>query len=300
MKTFLPSLILFFVLSLTGFAQKAITVTEGPITFRHGNTPGITVSIPEVSFKKIQDSWIKTLEKGTKSKVMNEDNEISIFGAILKGISPAPVNIYSFVRDNDSAILLAATVELKKDVYVSMENNAEEFAKVKAFLLEFAKGHYLEVAQGQLDTEEKKLSKLESDLKSLENDKVKLEKMIQSNTNTIASTKDELNVLRTNLKSLNDELLAQTNAFNALEDGSAKDEKKKYIDDLEKRIKKDNKDVESGEKKIINLQSEIDKGQKETLPDVLKNQEQTRIAVEQQKGVVSSYQAKCENIKNSM
>jgi chromosome segregation ATPase len=300
MKTFLTSLIFFFVLSLTGIAQKAITITEGPITFRHGNTPGITISIPEVSFKKIQDSWIKTLEKGTKSKVMNEDNEISIFGAMLKNISPAPINIYSLVRENDSAILLAATVELKKDVYVTSENNAEEFAKVKAFLMEFAKGHYLDVAQDQLDNEEKKLSKLESDLKSLDNDKVKLEKMIQSNTNTIASTKDELNVLRTNLKSLNDELLVQTNAYNALEDSPAKDEKKKYIDDLNKRIKKDNKDIESGEKKIINLQSEIDKGQNETLPDVLKNQEQTRIAVDQQKEVVNAYKTKCDIIKNSL
>ena len=300
MKTFNLSFILFFVLSFTGFAQKAITFIEGPVTFRHGNTPGITVSIPEVSFKKVQDSWIKTLEKGTKSKVMNEDNEISIFGAMLKNISPTPINVYSFVRDNDSVILLAATVELKKDVYVTAENNAEEYARVKGFLLEFAKGHYLALAQEQLDNEEKKLSRLEGDLKSLDNDKVKLEKMIQSNTTTIGSTKDELTLLRNSLKSLNEELLAQTNAYNALEEGTAKDEKKKYIDDLEKRIKKDNKDVESGEKKIINLQSEIDKGQKETLPDVIKTQEQTRIAVDQQKEVVNTYTTKYNTIKNSL
>ena len=300
MKTFIPSFILFFVLSITGFAQKAITFVEGPIVFRHGNTPGITVSIPEVSFKKVQDSWIKTLEKGTKSKVMNEDNEISIFGAMLKNISPAPVNVYSFVRDNDSAILVAATVELKKDVYVTLENNPEEYAKVKGFLLEFAKGHYLELAEEQLAAEEKKLSKLEGDLKDLDNDKVKLEKMIQSNTNTIASTNDELTILRNSLKSLNDEMLAQTNAYNALEEGTAKDEKKKYIDDLEKRIKKDNKDIESGEKKIINLQSEIDKGRDESLPEVIRSQEQTRIAIDQQKEVVNAATAKCNTIKNSM
>ncbi|MBP1670291.1 MAG: hypothetical protein H6Q21_2657, partial [Bacteroidetes bacterium] len=239
-------------------------------------------------------------EKGTKSKVMNEDNEISIFGAMLKNISPTPVNVYSYVRDNDSAILVAATVELKKDVYVTLENNAEEYAKVKGFLLEFAKGHYLELAQEQLDAEEKKLSKLEGDLKNLDNDKVKLEKMIQSNTNTIASTNDELIILRNSLKSLNDEMLAQTNAYNALEEGTAKDEKKKYIDDLEKRIKKDNKDIESGEKKIINLQSEIDKGRDESLPEVIRSQEQTRIAIDQQKEVVNAATAKCNSIKNSM
>ena len=80
---------------------------------------------------------------------------------------------------------MSAAVELKKDVYVSWKRMRKNSQKLKAFLLEFAKGHYLELAEEQLDNEEKKLSKLEGDLKSLENDKVKLEKMIQSNTTTI-------------------------------------------------------------------------------------------------------------------
>jgi len=298
MKTLLTSFILCIFLSLTAIAQKAITITEGQVTFRHGNTPGITVTIPEVSFKKVQDSWIKTLEKGTKSKVMNENNEISIFGAMLKNLSPNPVNIYSLVRDNDSAILIAATVELKKDVYVTSEKDVEEFARVKEFLVEFAKGHYLELAQEQMGVEEKKLSKLEGDLKSLENEKIKLEKMIQSNTTDIGATKDELTILRTNLISLNDELLTQTNQFNALEEGTAKDEKKKYIDDLEKRVKKTNKDVESGDKKIINLQAEIEKAQNDGIPNNTKEQELLRKELENQREVVRVAKDKVERIEN--
>jgi len=298
MKTFLASFIVCFVLSVSGIAQKAIVITEGPVTFTHGNTPGIAISIPEVSFKKVQDSWIKSLEKGTKSKVQNENNELSIFGAIIKDIAPAPINVYSYVKDNDTAILLAATFELKKDVYVSMENNAEGFAKAKLYLLEFAKGHYLELAKEQLDNEVKKLSKLEGDLKSLENDKIKLEKMIQSNTTTIGATNDELVILRTNLLSLNDELLAQTNQYNALEEGPAKEEKKKYIEDLEKRIKKTTREVESGEKKIVDMQAEIDKAQSDLIPTNLKEQEQTRKAIDQQKEVVNTYQTKYNTIKD--
>jgi hypothetical protein len=299
MKTFLTSSIFCFVLSLTGIAQKAITITEGPVTFRHGNTPGITLIIPEVSFKKVQDSWIKTLEKGTKSKVMNENNEISIFGAIIKDITLTPVNIYSYIKDNDSAILIAVSVELKKDVYVSSEKNVEEFSKIRAFILEFAKGHYLELAQEQLDNEEKKLSKLEGELRSLENENNKLEKMIQSNTTTIGSTKDELTILRTNLLSLNDELLGQTNQYNALEEGPSKEEKKKYIDDLEKRIKKNNKDVESGEKKIINLEAEIKKAQNDSLPNNINEQEKLRKAINQQRDMVNIAKEKVNSAKNS-
>ena len=298
MKTLIPSVILCSFLSLNVSAQKAIIITEGPVTFKHGNTPGITVSIPEVSFKNVQDSWLKSIEKGTKSKVQDEGGEFSIFGANIKEIASAPINVYSYVKDNDTAILLAASFELKKDVYVSVENDAEGFAKAKAYLLEFAKEHYLDLAKGQLDTEEKKLSKLESELKSLENEKVKLEKMIQSNTTSIGATNDELVIQRTNLLSLNEELLAQTNQYNAMEEGPAKDEKKKYIDDLEKRIKKTNKEIESGEKKIVDLQAEIDKAQTDNLPTNIRQQEQMRTAVNEQKEVVESYQKKYNAIKD--
>jgi len=300
MKTFLFSFAFCFVIGFAGIAQNSITISEGPIVFRHGNTPGITMSIPEVSYKKIQDSWIKTIEKGTKSKVMNENDEISIFGAILKDITDTPINIYSLVRDNDSAVTLTVAVELKKDEYVSSDKDVEVFAKVKTFLLEFAKGHYLELAEGILANEEKKLSKLESDLKSLENDKIKLEKMIQSNTIEMGSTQDELVILRTNLTSLNEELLAQTNQYNALEEGSAKDEKKKYIDDLEKRVKKTGKDLESGEKKIINMQAEIDKAQNDTLPANAKGQEQLRKEIESQAEVVRLAREKVTRIRDSI
>ncbi len=298
MKTFLTSFAFCIVLNLTGIAQRSITVAEGPVTFRHGNTPGITLTIPEVSFKNIQDSWIKSLEKGTKSKVQIESEELSIFGANIKEIAAAPVNVYSLVKNNDTTILLAASFELKKDVYVSAENNMEEFAKAKAYMLEFAKGHYLQLAKEQLDNEERKLSKMAGELKSLENDKVRMEKMIQSNTTTIGATNDELVIQRTNLLSLNDELLSQTNQYNALEEGPAKDEKKKYIDDLEKRIKKTNKEVESGEKKIVDMQAEIDKAQNDLLPANIKNQEQLRKTVDEQQEVVKGYQAKYNGIKD--
>ncbi|MBN2764090.1 MAG: hypothetical protein JXR41_13435 [Bacteroidales bacterium] len=292
MKAFLLAVVFCFIVVHLTTAQKQIVVEEIDITFEHGSSPGFLVAIPEVSFKKVQDSWVKSLEKGTKSKVQNEADEYSIFGALMKDISSAPINVYSYVKDNDTAILLAASFELKKDFYISTENDAERSAKTRAYLLAFAREHYLELAKEQLVNEEKKLTKLENDLKSLEKNKVKLEKMIQSNNVSVGSINDELVIQRTNLTSLNDELLTQTNQINAMEEGSAKDEKQKYITDLEKQIKKLNKDIESGEKKIIDMKAETDKAQNDEIPNNIKEQEQIRNDIEQQKEVVNSYKAK--------
>ena len=298
MKTLLMSFISCIFFGFVCNAQKPITIEESKITFKHGTIPGFMLTIPEVSYKAVEGSWIKSLEKGTKSKVQNDMGELTIFGALIKEIGGAPINVYSYVKNLDTVILLAASFELKKNEYVTMENRQEESAKTREYLLGFAKDHYLELAKEQLDNEEKKLSKLEGDLKSLENNKNKLEKMIQSNNVTIGSTNDAQVILRTNLLSLNDELLAQTNQYNALEEGTTKDEKKKYIDDLEKSIKKTNRDIESGEKKIVDLQSEIEKGKNDTLPNNLKEQEQTRSAMDEQKEVVNSYKVKYNTIKD--
>ncbi|MBN1416697.1 MAG: hypothetical protein JW973_16470 [Bacteroidales bacterium] len=298
MKNFLLSVTACLIFYGASNAQRPITVQDTNITFKHGTYPGFMVTIPEVEYKTIEGSWIKLKEKGTKSKVQNVEGEFEIFGALIKDIATAPINIYSYIKDQDTEILLAVSFELQKNDFITMEKRSEEFARTKDFLLSFAKEHYLKLAEEQLQTEEKKLSKIESDLKSLENNKTKLEKMIQSNTTAIGSANDELVILRTNLLSLNDELLAQTNQFNAMEEGTAKEEKKKYIGDLEKNIKKTNKSIESDEKKIVDMKAEIEKAQNDELPNNLKEQEQIKTAINQQKEVVRSYTDKYNTIKD--
>jgi len=297
MKTFIISFTGYFIFSCISIAQRPITAEDSKITFKHGTIPGFMLTIPEVTYKAVEESWIKSLEKGTKSKVQNDAGELSIFGAIIKDIAEAPINVYSYIRNQDTVILLAASFELKKNEYISMEGRREESAKARDYLLLFAKDNYLNLAEEQLLSEEKILNKLENDLKSLEDDKTKLEKMIQSNTTTIVATNDELIILRTNLLSLNDELQAQTNQYNMLEEGPARDEKKKYIDDLEKRITNTSKDIESGEKKVADMQAEIEKAQNDSLPANIKEQEQTGKAIDQQKEVVRSFREKCNTIR---
>jgi hypothetical protein len=298
MKTFLSTISLFVILGCVTFAQRPITIESKPVTFTHGALPGFVVTIPEVSYKQLGESWIKLQEKGTKSDVKNTDGELTMYGAIIKDITSESINIYSYLKNQDSVNVLFATFELKPKDYIAIDSHNEEFVKTREFLLNFAKDHYLSLAEEQLQTEDKKLKKMQGDLKSLENDQSKLEKMIQSNTTDIGITGDELVLLRTNLLSLNDELVKQTNEFNGLEEGPAKDEKKKYLDDLEKQVKKTNKSIESGEKKIADMKKEIEKAQNEDLPKNLREQEQQKKAINQQSEVARVAGEKVNNIKN--
>ncbi|MBN2215581.1 MAG: hypothetical protein JW723_15210 [Bacteroidales bacterium] len=285
MKTLTISLIFFFLAGSIAMSQKAIVIKEDSIDLKHGTIPGFITAIPEVAFETINDSWIKSLEQGTRSKVQKDGGELSIFGAIIKEITPNPVNIYGYVKDADTVTIVAAAYELKKDEYITPDKH-EQSALVRQYLLTFAKDLYLDLAKNELRDKEKDLKNLENELSSVEGEKNKLDKMIKSNNNSINSINDELLILRTNLSSLNEELLIQNNQLNSLDEGPAKEEKEKYIKDLEKNIKKTNNDIESDEKKLVDLRSEIEKAQVDEIPENLKEQQRIKIAIDQQEEVV--------------
>ena len=77
--------------AVTANAQKPIIVAIDSVLTGNSIYPGLTVTIPEVDFDKTLKNWIKEQESGTKSKVVTENGEMSIFGAIKK-------NIYNYGR----------------------------------------------------------------------------------------------------------------------------------------------------------------------------------------------------------
>ncbi len=83
-------------------AQKPILVLEDSILIGNYLYPGFNVTIPEANFENTLKNWVKLQETGTKSKVQTEDGEMTIFGAIIKQVSSAPVNIYSRLLNEDT------------------------------------------------------------------------------------------------------------------------------------------------------------------------------------------------------
>ena len=277
-------------------AQQPIVVTEDTLAMGKFMLPGLSVTIPETNYDVAVKAWVKDLQSGTKSKVVTEKDEMSIFGARLKNISPNPVNIYSKFVKLDSMLKLYVSIETKKDEYIEKANNAE-FIKVSDYIKEFAKNQYTDVAKAQADTEEKKLKDLQKELSSLENEKSKMLKTIQTDNSDILSAKDNITAQNSELNSVEASLKEQNSLLAGMEAGPAQKEKATQVKDLEKRKKKALNEIESSEKKIKKSNEAIEEANK-AIPENELMQEKVREQIVLQEAVYQKYAAKLKTIKS--
>jgi hypothetical protein len=278
------------------FAQRPLTVVEDSVSYQNHKHPGMVVTIPEVASETVKKAWVKTMEEGTKSKAVYENGEWSIFGANLKELSTTPVNVYSKLTTGDSSVILMVSIELKKDFYLGRSSGEAELDKLKGFMKQFGKDQYTELAMDQLRTEEKKLRELEKDLSSYQKDESDLEKSIRSDEKTIKEERDLLAKSNGELTTLTTEISTQNAQFESLTDGPTKDERAKYIRDLEKRKKKLENDIRSSENKISKARGDI-KDAQSGIPRKQDLQNGVKEKINAQEAVVKKYTYKANTIK---
>lgn len=277
-------------------AQKPIIIAEDSLKIGNGLLPSISVLIPEVPYEKTLNEWVKDLQSGTKSKVVTENGEMTIFGAILKEITEFPVNAYSKLIDRDSALFLAVAFELKKDQYIERATGEAELTRARTFLFNFAKEQYIELIESQLKAEEKKLKDLEKELGSLEKDESGMEKSIRNNDKTIASEKDKLIALNNELVSLSAAIEEHRKYYAGMQPGVEKDEKASYLKDLDKQKKQKMKAISNSENKISKSERAIDKA-KTDIPKTGKMQEKFKGQIDAQDAVVQKFVEKLNTVK---
>ena len=192
-------------------SQQPIIVSEDSLKIGKSLLPGLSVTIPEANYEKALKAWIKDLQAGTKSDVVTENEEMTIFGAKLKGISPNPLNVYSRIIKLDSMLKLYVALEVKKDEYIEKASRNSEYIKVEDYIREFSKNQYIDVAKDQMDQEGDKLRDLQKELSSLENEKSKMLKSIQSDESTILNEKDNITIQNNELNSAESALREQKN-----------------------------------------------------------------------------------------
>lgn len=278
-------------------AQKPITITDDTLQIGKSVLPGMSVTIPEADYDKALKTWTRDLQTGTKSKVVTENGEMSIFGAKIRAISSNQINVYSRLVRLDSMLQLFASFETKKDQYIERSSGEPEYAKAQDFLKEFAKNQYIEVVKGQADIEEKKLRDLQKELSSLENEKSKMQKGIQSDNSTISNEKDNITLMNNELNTVNAAIIEQNSILATMEEGPAKKEIAVQIKDLEKRKKKAQNAIESSEKKI----NRSDSGINQATGDIPRNermQEKVREQIFQQEAVYQRFADKLKKIKS--
>jgi peptidoglycan hydrolase CwlO-like protein len=291
-----------FILLLSGIsigikAQMPVTLTEDSLAIGKVNIPAISVTIPEVNYENTLKVWVKELESGTKSKVVTENNEMTIFGAKVKDLSPNPVNVYSKMIKRDSVIQLKVAFELKKDQYVDRSGTPAEFSKAENYLKQFAKSQYIELVKGQVDSEDKKLRDIEKELSSLEKEKTKMQKSIQSNNTDITNEKENITVQNNEMTTVSAAIIEHNKQLDTMRTGPDKEEKIKYIKELEKKKKKAQSSIESSENKINKLNNDTDKTNGE-IPRNEKMQEQVNEKIQAQQAVLGKYTDKLKKIKS--
>jgi hypothetical protein len=294
----ISTLLLLVSVSFIGLkAQKPISVTDDSLTYGKSTMPGISVTIPEVKYETALKSWTKELQSGTKSKLVTENNTMSIFGAKIKDISPTPVNVYSRMMGLDSMVKLTVVFELKKDQYIDRSTSETDLQKAKNYLKEFAREEYLDVAKDQEDAEDRKLRDLQKELSSLEKDKSRLQKDIESANSTIYSENQNLTVQKNELESVSAEIVEQNKQLSSPQADPVKKEKTDYINGLEKRKKKALNSIESSQTKINKANNEIDKANAE-IPKNEKMQDQLNDKIATQQAVYQRYAEKTKTIKS--
>jgi len=277
-------------------AQKPIICTEDSIKIGNGLLPSISVVIPEVPYETTLADWLKTLQSGTKSKVVTENGEMTIFGAILKDITEFPVNVYSKLLERDSVLYLSAAFELKKDQYIERATGDAELTRAKAFLFGFAKEQYIELIEDQVKAEEKKLKDLEKELGSLEKDESGMQKSIRNNDKSITSEKDKLIAMNNELVSLSAAIEEHRKYLASMEPGVEKDEKAAYLKDLDKQKKQTMKAITKSENKINKAEKAIDKARTD-IPKTGRMQDKFKEQIDAQDAVVQKFVEKLNTVK---
>jgi hypothetical protein len=277
-------------------AQKPIKVLEDSIPIGNYLYPGFNVTIPEANFDNALKNWIKLQESGTKSKVQTENGEMTIFGAIIKEISPAPVNIYSRLMNEDTLSRLLVTIELKKDLYIEPASGDIQLTAARDYLMEFAKSQYIDVIKSQLDAEEKILRDLNKELGSLENSKARTQKTAKNKRGTVNDEQDKLLVKHNELSLLSNEIIYKNNEMIAMPVGAGRDAMAAQIKELEKRRKKLQNEIGKGENKIDKARSDINQADR-AIPRNENEQDVIKAKIDAQQAVVQTFIEKLNNVK---
>jgi hypothetical protein len=278
-------------------AQKPIKVSEDSLKFGKSTFPGLSVNIPEVGYENTLKVWIKDLESGSKSKVIKDNDELTIFGARIKDISGNPVNVYSKLISIDSMLHLTVSFELTKDKYIDRVGTPSEYAKAQTYIKQFAKNQYIEITKVRADAEEKKVREIERELSTLEKEKARMQKSIVSNNTTITKENDNIGIQKNELTTVETALVEHNKQLDTMSTGPAKEEKVKYIKELEKRKKNALSAIESSQNKINRTNNDTDK----LNADIPKNEEmqaQVRTKLDKQQTVYQEFADKIKTIRS--
>jgi len=295
-KSYLIFCLILILPALNLTAQKPITTIEDSLLVGKYLHPGISVTIPEANYEKTLKNWIKQIEAGTKSKVVTEDGMMTLFGAMLKKISPNPVNMYSKLINQDTLNKLMVCIELKKDEYLEPALGDAQMMVARDYLKEFAKDQYIEFIKDEVAAEEKKLKDLTGQLSSLENSYSKTQKTAESSRTTISKERENLATLNGQLSQLSTDINRENSDMIAMETGPEKEAQAARVKELNKRKKQLQKDISKAENNIKEAEASISQAD-ESIPLNKNEQVVMQQKIDEQTVIVQKFNDKLNTVK---
>lgn len=293
MKNALYTAFIFIFCSVSVQAQKPITLTSDTVKIGNTRFPGFWLGIPEVKHEKVRENWSKTILKGTKSKILTVNNEMTLFGAIIPEVYDGNVNIMSKIDDRDSITMLFVCFETTRDNFIV--KSSEQYEKLSKYLKKFAREQYLTVAKEQLSVEEDKLDNLEKELKSVRRDKEKMEKDIQISQVRITQENDNTSSLKKELEVIDSDIDYKSSQLSTMENGDVKKEKQSELKDIQKKKKGLLKDINSCENRISKEETSISDNKRNIELNSL-TQTELLEKIKQQSISIEKHQQKVKNI----
>ena len=183
----------FLLITASAFAQK-ITIENAIDNIGGGYNSSYRVFVPHADMKLLEKRWTKFL-RDNNAKVKTPKNEINGQNAIINGIGPDTLQIFSHLQEAIGGVQLVAAIQ-RKGNFIKPDNSPEA-KSLERLLHDFAKTvsqeaieKKTEIASDELETKQKEKNSLEKSSKRLNESNTEMQKTMVENQNTIdANTK---------------------------------------------------------------------------------------------------------------
>ncbi len=241
-------------------AQNPIVISEKDVTMSKGDQPAFIVEIPQANAKDVKKSWTTLLQQNTKSKVTESNSEIIIHGAEINSISDNLIDIYSTVFQIDSTVKLVSLFEIDGSFFSfkgdKNDMNIEKtYQSIRHFLQDFATKEYKNAVKEELKGENRELKDLNSNLKKLVKQTESYQKDIKKNEGDSLNTEIQIKSLEIDRVRKQKEIDSKKESMASLGDDKERlIVAKKYLKNLERQRKKIEKEINGYREDIVEFQ----------------------------------------------
>lgn len=277
---------------------QTIPIQQSTQPCSHGDQPAFQLLIPEAKLKDIERDWTRYLKAKAKGKTEEIAGEIVMYGAVKKNIAPDGFNVFSKLLETTEGVMITAWFMRSDSAFMSKEKDSNQTLAVEKYLQDFAIPEYKSIVKGELNSENKKLSDLQNDLKGFINSEEKSNSKINENERSINRNKTQIRTNENDQKNQQSRIGKQKTVVESL---------KSTPGDAYKEAGKTLKEMENGLKKLVNenekLNKQIDKWEKEireegrNIDQSKQDQSLKNTAIERQRAVVKSVEDKLKSIQ---